>query len=474
VTAVYNQGDEAIGSATKPVHATVYYGTGSKTSSNADINVDVIYPGDTAYIIIPFTSLTPVVNVVVRVNDNGTNFPEYNEECEYGNNEMTLVNPSFNQLMRKNASIGGVLDNGLYGDPVSVLYGDTILYKITAYNVGQSVGRVIVRDTLPAYLKYATGTASPASAFSSATVYGTPDLDALMWILDGIAPSDDTIVSYKATPVKDVCYSQPLFVNRAWITSSDVYTVVTGNSTYHQGAGASIVLFSAGFGGSIYNAQPQVLDYRTSAGVGILTVADDGYAFVGWSHDDYYSLRGERIAAKSGIMHYDTLVVFGDVELAANFELIRYPIRYYLNGGENAGNNPDEYTIKSNVITLEEPHKAGDVFTGWTGTNGVEPQKTVTIPEGSTGELEFYANYLYSGRENKMPVEVETDKIWGAEDELYVRTSKKGSIVRIYSTDGVLEGLHTIIATGITKIKLQRGIHIVTLNNGAAQKIFIE
>jgi uncharacterized repeat protein (TIGR02543 family) len=265
-----------------------------------------------------------------------------------------------------------------------------------------------------------------------------------------------------------------MFINRAWITVQEVTTVETDSSTYHQGMGVCALSLFAGYGGSIYNAQPQILDHRTSARSGVLVVPDEGYAFVGWSHGEYYSLRGELIKAKSGRMHYDTLIIFGDVELTANFELIRYPIRYYLNGGENAGNNPEVYTRESGVITIEEPRKEGDVFVGWTGSNGVEPQKTVTIPEGSTGELEFYANYLHGGREDIIRQEAAFDKMWAANDGLYVRTSKTGSIVRIYSTEGILTGLHTILSTGLTKIKLQRGIYIVTLNNGVAQKIMIE
>ncbi|MDR1098081.1 MAG: InlB B-repeat-containing protein, partial [Tannerella sp.] len=238
------------------------------------------------------------------------------------------------------------------------------------------------------------------------------------------------------------------------------------------------VTFSApARGGGILNATPQALDYRTAPRTGILVVPDEGYRFAGWSHDNYISLRGERIAARTGIMHYDTLTVYGSVELRAVFAPEEYPLRYHLHGGENAEGNPPAYTVESDVITLGAPHKANDVFTGWTGANGDDPQPSVVIPHGSTGERDYYANYLYSGREAvEVPASTSAseDKIWAFEGELYVRTSKPGAIIRIYSPDGILYRLQTVVTAGETRIKLPPGIYIVTLNNGAGRKVMIE
>ncbi|MDR1223996.1 MAG: hypothetical protein LBL07_14130 [Tannerella sp.] len=44
----------------------------------------------------------------------------------------------------------------------------------------------------------------------------------------------------------------------------------------------------------------------------------------------------------------------------------------------------------------------------------------------------------------------------------------------MYTPDGILHRLQTVIAAGETRIKLPRGIYIVTLNNGAGQKVMIE
>ena len=283
-----------------------------------------------------------------------------------------------------------------------------------------------------------------------------------------------TYVTFQATPQSGACSSQPMFINRAWIIASDTIKVPT-NSTYHQGACVGVITFSAGLGGTIHNAGEQALDYKTSPLGGIIIAPDEGYRFTGWSHDMYVSLRGELISAQNNIMYYDTLPVYGNVELQANFEPKEYPIRYHLNGSINHLLNPETYTIKSGDLLLKEPEKEGDIFIGWTGSNGEKPRITVRIPEGSTGELEFYANFLHSGKDKMEENPSENkNKIWATGHTLYIRVSEYGSMIRIYSADGTLQVQQVAKADEITKINLRRGIYIVTINNHVGQKIRIE
>lgn len=58
-----------------------------------------------------------------------------------------------------------------------------------------------------------------------------------------------------------------------------------------------------------------------------------------------------------------------------------------------SANNPIKYTVESNDITLNNPIKTGYKFTGWTGSNGNIPQKTVTITKGSMGNKSYVAHY---------------------------------------------------------------------------------
>ena len=68
-----------------------------------------------------------------------------------------------------------------------------------------------------------------------------------------------------------------------------------------------------------------------------------------------------------------------------------YSITYNLDGG--IANNPDEYNLFTKTFTLSNPTKDGYVFIGWTNETLTEPTIKVTICNGSSGNIEFTANY---------------------------------------------------------------------------------
>jgi uncharacterized repeat protein (TIGR02543 family) len=136
--------------------------------------------------------------------------------------------------------------------------------------------------------------------------------------------------------------------------------------------------------------------------------------------------------------------------------------------------NPKKYTIQSELILLEAPVKQGDTFIGWTGSNGETPQMNVSIPKGSTGEKVYYANFALSGKEGDNVREASENKVWSADNNLYIQVAQKGSIARIYTTDGILQKQLTIVSDGATTTKLERGIYVVTINNGKGYKVIIE
>ena len=472
-----NQGDAVIG---PPIYVSLYKESLSVANRFAVDSANIqIMPGDTGYVTIRIPDIQlflPMTNIVVRINDKGVDFTDftYQPECDDTNNVITILNPAMNLMMKKSAKLEGIPHNGTYSNPVSVLYNEDIEYTITAVNANITSGRVIIRDTLPPYLKYK----SSSPTITPSTNGSNPSQVTLEWTINGVASMATTSVKVVATPEEGCVSSQPMFINRAWVLVSDTIYVPT-NYTYHQGACLGVATFSAGFGGNIYNAIEQALDYKTAPRSGIIIVPNEGYRFTGWSHDDYISLRNETIKAQKEIMYYDTLTVYGNINLHANFEPEEYPVRYYLNDSKNAANNPSTYTIETKAITLEAPQKAGDVFIGWTGSNGEEPQQNITIAGGSTGELEFYANFLYSGCENIKKNGFQTelndrDTIWASENTLYIKTFKVGSIVRIYSVEGILREQYTITTTDVTSIQLPRGIYIVTLNNDFGHKINIK
>lgn len=74
------------------------------------------------------------------------------------------------------------------------------------------------------------------------------------------------------------------------------------------------------------------------------------------------------------------------------YPIVNYTISYNLNGGSVSG-NPSSYNIESATITLKNPSKTGNTFTGWTGSNGTTAQTSVSIPSGSTGNKSYTANW---------------------------------------------------------------------------------
>jgi hypothetical protein len=270
---------------------------------------------------------------------------------------------------------------------------------------------MFVRDTLPPYLTYVVGSA--VGLLDHGNTGETPDRYFLMWKKPSAVPLDTQRLFYKATPVGGACASQPLFINKAVIIIKELSgdsVVLETNKTYHQGAGIALVTFSASLGGNIYNAGEQALDYKTAPRSGILVVPDEGYEFAGWSHDEYTSMRGKKIEADSSIMHYDDIVIYGNVELRANF----VPIVEKL---------------------IDKPIEKGGV-----------QEKVVK----------------------------DKDKVWSANGDLYIHAVKKGAIARIYTPKGILQRELVIVTDDITTVKLERGIYIITLNNGAGYKVRIE
>ena len=110
-----------------------------------------------------------------------------------------------------------------------------------------------------------------------------------------------------------------------------------------------------------------------------------GYTFTGWS--------GTNLTGEDNLTVTIPTGSIGNRSYTAHWSLNTYSITYDLDGGTAFG-NPDSYTVESAAITLNEPTKAGYVFTGWSGTDLVgEDNLTVTIPAGSIGDRRYTAHW---------------------------------------------------------------------------------
>ena len=104
----------------------------------------------------------------------------------------------------------------------------------------------------------------------------------------------------------------------------------------------------------------------------------DGYEFVSWSGD----LTTETFNMPAS-----------NATMTANARIATYTITYVLNGGSLATANPATYTFYSDDIVLNNPTKDGIYFMGWTCDDYFGASLTVKIPQGSTGNKTYTANW---------------------------------------------------------------------------------
>ena len=131
--------------------------------------------------------------------------------------------------------------------------------------------------------------------------------------------------------------------------------------------------------------ETKIVDYGTSTST-LDHEEKENYDFVGWFDENGNEVK----------------TVTDDVKVTPKYEPKEFKITYNLN--EGTADTINTYTIESDSFTLIRPKRTGYIFVGWTGTNGDEPQRVVTIEKGSIGDRTYTANWVeYSG-----PTEVGT------------------------------------------------------------------
>jgi uncharacterized repeat protein (TIGR02543 family) len=94
-----------------------------------------------------------------------------------------------------------------------------------------------------------------------------------------------------------------------------------------------------------------------------------GFVFTGW-----YS------AASGGTLYAWPHSVTGSLTMYAQWTAIDYAIAYHLNGGINARENPEGYTVDNPAINLAAATRAGYDFGGWYDNSDLAGTAVVTIP----------------------------------------------------------------------------------------------
>lgn len=179
-----------------------------------------------------------------------------------------------------------------------------------------------------------------------------------------------------------------------WAESSTGSVVYNDGAEYTMGAESLYELFAVwtanrneivfdGNGATGGEMDSQYMATDSSASLSGNTFVKKGYTFTGWATNP------------DGMVQYAdgaryTMGTDAKYTLYAVWELTHYSIGYKLNNGTQT-DNPTEYTIESEDITLRSPVREGYRFVGWTGTELTEPTLSVTISAGSVGDREYTA-----------------------------------------------------------------------------------
>ena len=175
------------------------------------------------------------------------------------------------------------------------------------------------------------------------------------------------------------------------LTGEDNLTVTipkgsTGNRSYTAHWSLNTYSITYDLNGGTASGNPTSYTVE-SATITLNQPTKTGYTFTGWSGTDLTGEDNLTVTIPAGST--------GDRSYTAHWSLNTYSITYDLDGGTASG-NPDFYTVESSAITLNEPTKAGYVFTGWSGTDLVgEDNLTVTIPAGSIGDRRYTAHWEF-------------------------------------------------------------------------------
>lgn len=141
---------------------------------------------------------------------------------------------------------------------------------------------------------------------------------------------------------------------------------------------------------------PQTYDVSIDESVISLTPPKrSGYVFTGWTltlvgDDGNWETNAEPRQAFNKQFRY------GDIKLTANWTDSENTITYHMNGGIFPDGITPKIVFTQNELpyTLPHPVKTGYAFAGWTNKGETTPSLTATVISGTTGKLEYTANWV--------------------------------------------------------------------------------
>ncbi len=179
-------------------------------------------------------------------------------------------------------------------------------------------------------------------------------------------------------------YSNPNYTDSSLVTATSIVKIPDNHTLYAKWTANNYEIYYNLDGGAVTGTNPLSYTIESKA-ITLLNPAKTGYNFLGWSGTDISSSSySSSVTIPAGSI--------GDRSYTAHWSISGYQINYNLDGGLNDSRNPATYNVTDRVI-IYPATKSGYTFLGWSGSNGSTPQGTFTIPEGTTGNKTYDANW---------------------------------------------------------------------------------
>ena len=240
-----------------------------------------------------------------------------------------------------------------------------------------------------------------AGSFGNKTIYAkwTPVVYEIVYELDGGTNDENNPTTYtvKSPTIEFAAPTRTGYTFNGWYAQKDF----SGNNVTElsQGSYGNVTLY-AKWTANTYTIT--YLDTKLITGTKDAFVYAKGETYVqNVTYDENYDLINyERTGyAKTGWFNGDEKFDGGiwnltnDVTLYVDWQVITYNITYVLNGGDTIGENPTEYTIESQDITLANP-TGKHTFVGWYKDEALKEKITV-ITNHSFGDITLYADWQH-------------------------------------------------------------------------------
>ena len=302
--------------------------------------------GDTVYVSVAFNEIVTVTGTPKLTTTSANHWGDLNYIAGDGTNVLT-----FSATIPDNAS-GNLNITGLSGTVKDLAGNSLIGSSVTATNLCSL-------DASYAYsISYNLNGGSVATSSPATYTWETAN-----FTLNNPTRTGYTFLGWTGsngnTPITSVSIANHSHGDKSYTAN---WTPITYTLTYNLA------------GGSASNPT----SYTIESNITLVNPTRAGYDFVGWTGTGLDEPTMSVTIADS----------IGDRSYTATWTLHIYAINYDLDGGSAA--NPTSYTIETPTFTLNNPTRTGYTFEGWTGDGS---GMSVTITQGTTGELNYQANW---------------------------------------------------------------------------------